>query len=169
LEKILTEDPDLIFLDILMRPEGRYGGCSKEVRESPPHDPVIMLTATKTMKTAVEAMKARGAGLYYQTLRRGELKIIADKALESRDLRTENRLSRRRSKNATDSTTSSANPRRCGYFTEPSRQIAERNSTVLIHGESGTGKKTGGPGDSLQQPRKKQTFVAVNCAAIPRP
>ena len=89
-EKILSEDPDLIFLDILM-PQKDGMEMLKEIRESHSLIPVIMLTATKTVKTAVEAMKLGAQDYITKPFDVEELKIIADKALESRDLKAENR------------------------------------------------------------------------------
>ena len=89
-EKILSEEPDLIFLDIIM-PQKDGMELLKEIRESQPLTPVVMLTAAKNVKTAVEAMKLGAYDYITKPFDVEELKIIADKALESRDLKAENR------------------------------------------------------------------------------
>lgn len=88
--KVKSEEPDLIFLDIIM-PEKDGMQALKEIRGMHPQIPVIMLTATKTLKTAVEAMKLGAYDYITKPFDVEELKLIAQKALESRDLRRENR------------------------------------------------------------------------------
>ena len=165
-EKILSEDPDLIFLDILM-PQKDGMEMLKEIRESHSLIPVIMLTATKTMKTAVEAMKLGAQDYITKPFDVEELKIIADKAMESRDLKAENRRLQTEieERYRFDNIIGKSKEMRDIYGTI--RQIAERNSTVLIHGESGTGKELVARAIHYNSPRKNKPFVAVNCAAIP--
>jgi DNA-binding NtrC family response regulator len=165
-EKILSEEPDLIFLDILM-PQKDGMEMLKEIRESHPFIPVIMLTATKTVKTAVEAMKLGAQDYITKPFDVEELKIIADKALESRDLRAENRRLQTEieERYRFDNIIGKSKEMRDIYGII--RQIAERNSTVLIYGESGTGKELVARAIHYNSPRKNKSFVAVNCAAIP--
>lgn len=49
------------------------------------------------------------------------------------------------------------------------KQVAERDTTVLITGESGTGKELVARQIHLQSPRKNGPFIPINCAAIPEP
>jgi DNA-binding NtrC family response regulator len=165
-DKILSEEPDLIFLDILM-PQKDGMEMLKEIRESHSTIPVIMLTATKTVKTAVEAMKLGAQDYITKPFDVEELKIIADKALESRDLKAENRRLQTaiEERYRFDNIIGKSKEMRDIYGTI--RQIAERNSTVLIHGESGTGKELVARAIHYNSARKNKPFVAVNCAAIP--
>ena len=165
-EKILSEEPDLIFLDIIM-PQKDGMELLKEFRESQPSTPVVMLTATKTLKTAVEAMKLGAYDYITKPFDIDELRIIADKALESRDLKVENRRLQTEVEDRYrfDNIIGKSNEMRDIYGII--RQIAERNSTVLIHGESGTGKELVARAIHYNSQRKNKAFVAVNCAAIP--
>jgi DNA-binding NtrC family response regulator len=165
-DKILSEEPDLIFLDILM-PQKDGMEMLKEIRESHSTIPVIMLTATKTVKTAVEAMKLGAQDYITKPFDVEELKIIADKALENRDLKAENRRLQTaiEERYRFDNIIGKSKEMRDIYGTI--RQIAERNSTVLIHGESGTGKELVARAIHYNSARKNKPFVAVNCAAIP--
>lgn len=165
-EKILSEEPDLVFLDILM-PQKDGMQLLKEIRESQPLTPVVMLTATKTLKTAVEAMKLGAFDYITKPFDIEELKIIADKALESRDLKIENRRLQTEVEDrySFDNIIGKSKEMRDIYGII--QQIAERNSTVLIHGESGTGKELVARAIHYNSLRKNKPFVAVNCAAIP--
>jgi len=165
-EKIQSEEPDLIFLDIIM-PEKDGMELLKEIRQSHPMTPVVMVTATKTVKTAVEAMKLGAQDYITKPFDVEELRLIAKKALESRDLKIENlRLKEEvEERYHFDNIIGKSKEMREIYSTI--KQIAERNSTVLIHGESGTGKELVARAIHYNSLRKDKPFVAVNCAAIP--
>ncbi|MBU1206999.1 MAG: sigma-54 dependent transcriptional regulator [Proteobacteria bacterium] len=164
--KVKSEEPDLIFLDIIM-PEKDGMQALKEIREVHPQISVIMLTATKTLKTAVEAMRLGAYDYITKPFDVEELKLIAQKALESRDLRMENRRLQGEVEERYhfDNIIGKSKEMREIYATI--RQIAEKNSTVLIHGESGTGKELVARAIHFNSHRKNKPFVAVNCAAIP--
>jgi two-component system, NtrC family, response regulator AtoC len=164
--KAQSEDPDLILLDIIM-PEKDGMEALKEIRGSQPVIPVIMLTATKTVKTAVDAMKMGAYDYITKPFDVEELRLIVQKALESRDLKTENlRLQEEvEERYHFDNIIGKSKEMREIYSTI--RQIAERTSTVLIHGESGTGKELVARAIHYNSLRKNKPFVAVNCAAIP--
>ncbi len=165
-EKILSEEPELIFLDILM-PHKDGMEFLKEIRESQHLTPVVMLTATKTLKTAVEAMKLGAYDYITKPFDIEELKIIADKALESRDLKIENRRLQTEVEDRYSFANIIGKSQEMREIYGIIRQIAERNSTVLIHGESGTGKELVARAIHYNSLRKSKPFVAVNCAAIP--
>jgi DNA-binding NtrC family response regulator len=165
-EKVQSEEPDLIFLDIIM--PGKDGmEMLKEIHQIQPLTPVVMLTATKTVKTAVDAMKLGAYDYITKPFDIEELRLIVQKALESRDLKSENRRLQGEveEKYRFDNIIGKSKEMREIYSTI--RQIAEKNSTVLIHGESGTGKELVARAIHYNSLRKAKPFVAVNCAAIP--
>ncbi len=165
-EKIVSEEPDLIFLDIIM-PQKDGMELLKEIRDQAPLIPVVMLTATKTVRTAVDAMKLGAYDYITKPFDIEELKIIAHKALENVELKTENRRLQTEveERYSFDNIIGKSKEMREIYGTI--RQIAGRNSTVLIHGESGTGKELVARAIHYNSQRKNKPFVAVNCAAIP--
>jgi len=165
-EKILIEEPDLIFLDIIM-PQKDGMELLKEIRESQPLIPVIMLTATKTVKAAVEAMKLGAYDYITKPFDVDELKIVAEKALENRDLKIENRRLQSEVEERYGFDNIIGKSKEMKEIFGTIRQIAEKNSTVLIHGESGTGKELVARAIHYNSPRRNKAFVAVNCAAIP--
>ena len=166
LAKVQSEEPDLVFLDIIM-PEKDGMQALREIRGMQSQTQVVMLTATKTLKTAVEAMKLGAYDYITKPFDVEELKIIAQKALESRDLRIENRRLQEEVEERYhfDNIIGKSREMRDIYATI--RQIGEKNSTVLIHGESGTGKELVARAIHYNSPRRNKPFIAVNCAAIP--
>jgi two-component system response regulator AtoC len=164
--KFRSEEPDLVFLDIIM--PGKDGiEILKEIREIQPLTPVIMLTATRTVRTAVEAMKLGAYDYISKPFDLEEIRLAAQKALESRDLKMENlRLQGEvEERYRFDNIIGKSKEMREVFSTI--RQISEKSSTVLIHGESGTGKELVARAIHYNSPRKNKPFVAVNCAAIP--
>jgi len=139
----------------------------KEIRQNQPLTPVVMLTATKTVKTAVEAMKLGAYDYITKPFDVEELRLVAQKALESHDLKIANRRLQEEveERYRFDNIIGKSKEMREIYSTI--RQIAEKNSTVLIHGESGTGKELVARAIHYNSLRKDKPFVAVNCAAIP--
>jgi two-component system response regulator AtoC len=164
--KVQSEEPDLIFLDIIM-PEKDGMQALREIRAMQAQTQVVMLTATKTLKTAVDAMKLGAYDYITKPFDVEELKIIAHKALENRDLRIENRRLQEEVEERYhfDNIIGKSKEMREIYGTI--RQIGEKNSTVLIHGESGTGKELVARAIHYNSPRRNKPFIAVNCAAIP--
>ena len=164
--KIQSQEPDLIFLDIIM-PDKDGMQALEEIRGVHPQMPVVMLTATKTLKTAVDAMKLGAFDYITKPFDVEELKIIAQKALETRDLRMENRRLQGEVEERYQFDNIIGKSREMREIYGTIRQIAEKNSTVLIHGESGTGKELVARAIHYNSSRRNKPFVAVNCAAIP--
>ena len=165
-EKVRNEEPDLVLLDIIL-PEKNGLEALKEIRQIQSMTPVVMVTATKTVKTAVEAMKLGAHDYITKPFDVEELKLVAKKALESRDLRIENRRLQGEVEERYHFDNIIGKSKEMREIYAIIRQIAEKNSTVLIHGESGTGKELVARAIHYNSPRKNKPFVAVNCAAIP--
>ncbi|GAB7078626.1 sigma-54-dependent transcriptional regulator [Megalodesulfovibrio paquesii] len=135
------------------------------VRSLSPDAEVIMLTGYATVETAVEAMN-RGAYHYLaKPYKLDELRAIVRKALEKNALRRELRLLRQ-------ARAGDAAPLIVGRSPAMQRvrqQIAmagPADATVLILGETGTGKELAARAIHEASPRRSQRFLAVNCAAF---
>ena len=166
-ERIQREEVDLILLDIIM--PGKDGmELLKKIREFYPLIPVVMLTATKTVKTAVEAMKMGAYDYITKPFDIEELELVAEKALEARDLKIENRRLQEEVEDRYQFENIIGKSKPMQEIFSTIRQIAEKNSTVLIHGESGTGKELVARAIHYNSSRKNKAFVAVNCAAMKR-
>jgi DNA-binding NtrC family response regulator len=158
--------PDLVLLDLVM--PGRSGlDLLSDLSERGVPAPVIVLTATKTVTTAVEAMK-RGAADYVtkpfevDALRIKIRRLLEQGALKQEVARLRDEVSRRDRLGAMVG--------RSAPMQELFRaieRVARSKASVLIRGESGTGKELVARALHDLGPRSDGPFVAVNCAAIP--
>jgi DNA-binding NtrC family response regulator len=133
--------------------------------EPPPH--VIMLTATKTVKTAVQAMKLGAFDYLTKPFDVDELIVLVARAAEAAALRDEvevlrNEVGRRYDFN----NVIGVSPPMQAVLKRVSR-VAPMSSTVLLTGESGTGKEVIARAIHYNSPRADKSLVTLNCAAIP--
>jgi two-component system response regulator HydG len=165
LERVHSHQPALILTDLKM--PGLDGmGLLKAVRELDPDIEVIMMTAYGTVETAVNAMKEGAYDFITKPLRRSDIVRSVTKALEKRALVVENRSLR-------NQLTQSSPPELIGHSAimqsvlEEARQVADSHASILITGESGTGKGMLASWMHRHSPHAKGTLIPVNCAALP--
>ena len=126
---------------------------------------VIVMTAYGTVEAAVDAMKEGAYDFVTKPLRRVELVTTVRKALEKQRLAAENRNLRARLEGGRDEVIGrSAVMRR---MQEEIEQVAPSVASVLLEGESGTGKGLLAKQIHRASPRASRRMVTVNCAAIP--
>jgi two-component system response regulator HydG len=137
------------------------------VRKIDPSTPVIIMTAFGGIENAVEAMR-RGAYHYVtKPFALETLRSLVERACRERSLSRENALLRRtlRSNLPSRQLLGSSLPMR--QLRALIAQIADATSSVLISGETGTGKELVALAIHTSGPRADRSFVAVNCAALP--
>ena len=162
----LTERPDLLLLDVVLPGEDGLAFL-KWVREEGHDLPVLMVSALDTAKTAVEALQLGAADYLVKGFDLEELRQRVANLLKVVDLEKENNALRRRL--ATEGQFGemigrSAAMRRAF---EVADRVAPTDATVLILGESGTGKDLLAQEIHVRSHRNGKAFVAVNCAALP--
>jgi len=161
-----NDDFDLVISDI------RMGGMSgldllDRIIELYPETPVLVITAHGTTESAVEAMK-RGAYDYVtKPFSVDEIRMVVQKALEKKNLSTENRLLRRQLSDRVNLPSLVGKSLSMASVSELIRQVADTKTNILITGESGTGKDLVARAIHALSERKSRPFVVVNCGAIP--
>jgi len=127
----------------------------------------IVITGYGTIETAVQAIKKGAYDYLTKPFKLVELSIMVRKGLKERRLRFENQYLRSQlnSKYAFDNIIGSG--RSMARIFELVNTIAGLNSTVLIQGETGTGKELIAKAIHFNSPRKEQKMVSINCGAIP--
>jgi DNA-binding NtrC family response regulator len=166
LRALQATPPDLVMLDLVM--PGRSGfDLLGELSAAPDAPPVVVLTGTKTVATAVEAMKKGAADYVTKPFEVEALRIKVRQLLERRELEREVvRLRAQVDREERLGELIGASEAMQEVF-RTIRRVAESKATVLIHGESGTGKELVACAVHQLGPRSEGPFVAVNCAGIP--
>jgi two-component system response regulator AtoC len=167
LARLAESDPLAVVSDLKM-PDMDGIALMEKVHGIRPGLPVVLVTAHATVETAVQAMR-RGA-LHYLTkpIRFDELALVLRHAVaHERQRRDVARLAGEleRAAGFEEMVGSSAPMREVFAMVE---QVAPTDATVLLRGETGTGKELAARAIHRRSPRRDRAFVAVNCTAIPR-
>jgi two-component system response regulator FlrC len=155
---------DVVVTDLKM--PGRDGmALLSKIRADQPETQVILLTAQGTVESAVQAMKA-GAFDYLQKPigSPGELRLLVSRALERRQLLTARESASRASAEATPPLTY-GDPVMAPVVSALEK-VARTDATVLLLGETGTGKEVAARTVHAASARAGRPFVAINCAAL---
>ncbi len=156
-------DIEVVLTDLQMR--GMTGAdLLRAIREQDETVPVIILTAHGSEKAAVNAMKAGAHDYLTKPFNVDEVAMLTERALESRRLRADNRLLIAERSIDRHLIAKSLPMRRLLGMVE---RVADKDVTVLIRGETGTGKELIASLVHAQSRRASGPFVRFNCAAIP--
>jgi DNA-binding NtrC family response regulator len=129
--------------------------------------PVIIMTAYGTVETAVEAMKAGAHDYVLKPFSMEEMKLIISRALDLNRLKEENRQLREALATKYRFENIVAGSPLMQEVLATVVRVAATRSTVLICGESGTGKDLVARAIHQHSPRREGPFVKINCSAIP--
>lgn len=166
LRKLERTDYDLVLLDLMM-PDRPGMEVLKEIRLKDPLTPVFVITAYGSVQAAVEAMRA-GATYFFEKpwnidKLRAEIRLVIDK----RRLESENIQLRRALKSRYSFRNIIGKGDRMVRILDLVSQVAPSRSTVLITGETGTGKELIARAIHSHSPRSEHMFVPVNSGSLP--
>lgn len=166
LQLLETGEFDLMISDINMTPVNGMELLRKAAKSYPGMG-VIMLTAYGTVGTAVEAMKEGAFDYITKPFKLDELVLTVQRALEYNNALSENKDLKARLEYREQLEGIVAESPGMRKVCEMVERVAPTSTTVLVYGESGTGKELVARALHRYSPRKDQTFMAVNCAALP--
>ena len=161
-----SESFDAVLLDLVM--PGIDGLTVLErIKGQRPEMPVVIVTATRTVKTAVTAIKLGAFDYIEKPFDLDELRIVLANATRTSALQREvNELRAEVGRRyQLGNIVGRSEPMQEVFRTVS--QVAPLKTTVLITGESGTGKELIAKALHYQSPRASRTLTAINCAAIP--
>ena len=166
LQLIERLDPDVVLTDLRM--PGMDGlELLQRVKQMRPDTMVLLMTAYGTVKTAVQAMKSGAEDYLAKPIDVDELEVVLQKTLEKKRLLEETRVLRERvaHKYRLENVVGES-PQMLALF-ETIRQVAPSNASVLLLGQSGTGKELLAQALHQLSPRRNRPFIKVACAALP--
>jgi two-component system response regulator AtoC len=166
LVKIKEDDYDFVLCDIKM-PKLDGLGLLKQLHQDNGDSTIIMMSAYGAIDTAIEAMKLGAYDYISKPFKTDEIVLTLKKAEERERLKRENVfLKEQIKKEYSFENFVGKSERMLGIF-EMIKKIADYKSTVLISGDSGTGKELVARGIHSNSSRADNPFIAVNCGAIP--
>ena len=139
----------------------------KRVAREIPSLPIIVMTAYGTVETAVEAMKAGASDYVLKPFLLEDLMITIEKVLELHALRHENKRLKAELGRRYDFEEIIGRSTRMAEVFDAAEKVAPTRSTVLLGGESGTGKGLLARAIHHHSPRSDGPFVKINCSALP--
>jgi len=162
LEFLDRESFDVVFLDVRLPGIDGLKALSR-IRDLHPTVSVIMMSGHGTIETAVRAVRQGAVDFLEKPLSRDQVLLTLDQALELQRLQKENRRLRAAVGDGELIGDAPAMEELRGRIA----QVAPTSATVLVLGESGSGKELVARAIHRQSRRADGTFLALNCAAIP--
>jgi two-component system response regulator HydG len=163
--KIEHEDFDVVLTDLRM-PDMDGLAILRKSKQDLPDAEVVVITGHGDVKTAVEAIKEGAANYLTKPVDLGELRAIVDKAAERLRLARANRELKLQLDEKFGFEGVIGNSPKMHEVLAKLRSVAPTSATVLIQGETGTGKELAAKAIHTNSPRKAKPFVAMNCTAL---
>jgi two-component system, NtrC family, response regulator AtoC len=157
---------DIVITDLRM-PGIDGTGVIEAARERYPGIIALVITGYGTVKDAVDAIKRGASDFIAKPFQFDELMHVLYKAMEQRQLKSENAYLRRQLEERYQFGGILGRSQSMQALFQLLETVARSNSTILITGETGTGKEIVARAIHHNSPRRSHRFVALNCSAIP--
>ncbi|MBI5118437.1 sigma-54-dependent Fis family transcriptional regulator [Candidatus Poribacteria bacterium] len=163
---LATQRFDLVISDLKM--PGISGlDLVKKIKVAFPHTSLLLITAHATVDSAIQAMKIGVEDYLAKPFGSEELKLVVERIFEKRNLLAQNVLLREQLESQFSFGNIISKNHRMRKIFSTVVSIAPTDSTVLIQGETGTGKELIAKAIHFNSPRKEKRFVPVDCGALP--
>jgi len=163
LDVFQSENPDLVLLDLQM-PEMDGMQFLEQLRKKNVHIPVIVLTAHGNIEHAVEAMKLGAQDFLPKPCKPDHILLVIQKALEHKGLQDENEYLREEIECQYQMITGKSPLMK--KIMDTAHKVAKSKTTVLIGGESGTGKQLLARSIHNLSDRRHAPFMQVTCTTL---
>jgi DNA-binding NtrC family response regulator len=158
--------PDVIISDLVM-PKLDGLALVRALREEQPDTPVVIITGKGTIDAAVEAVREGVFDFVEKPLDPARLRVILQRALEKKQTLHEMQVLRRRLGQVDSGVGLVGNSPPMRRAMELVEKVAPSKASVVITGQSGTGKEMVARAIHQLSPRRDKPFIAINCSAIP--
>ena len=165
-EKIRRDRYAAVLSDLKL-PKGDGHAVLKAAIQADPEVPVILMTAFGTIKDAVTAMREGAYDYLEKPVDNDHLLALVRRALDHGRLLRENAVLKERFSRELQGPEILGESPALKKALDQVRRVAATDATVLLEGESGSGKELFARAVHDQSGRRKQSFFAINCAAIP--
>src|ERR1039458_8768278 len=162
---LVKEDFDVVLTDQKM-PGGSGLDVLRAVQESDPTTSVVFLTAVGTVELAVESMRQGAFDFLTKPFELDVMKATVRRACERTRLLRENAFLRTTVRKLEGAEEILGGSQGIQSVRELITRVAATSSTVLITGETGTGKELVARAIHRSSPRAQKPFIAINCAAV---
>lgn len=157
---------DMVLLDLMM-PDRSGMEVLREVRERDQETPIFLITAYGSVEAAVEALKSGANDYFSKPWDNEKLLIEIDRMIARHRLERENRQLKRALKQRYSFPNIIGKSERMLRLLDLVTQVSSSRSTILITGETGTGKELIAKAIHANSPRGDHMFVAVNSGSLP--
>ena len=157
---------DLVIADLNM-PEMSGIEVLKQIRSFKKDQDLVMMTAYASVETAIEAMKQGAADYITKPFKVDEIKLTIEKIINRRHLLIENDTLKKQLQGDNSFDNFIGTSEEVVKLKKLARRVASTDSTVLVLGESGTGKDLIAKAIHHHSPRCGGQFITINCAALP--
>jgi len=159
------DPPDLILLDTHL---SDISGLDllRRVKLKRPQQHVVLMNAFGTVRGAIEAMKQGAYDYLLKPFTAGELNTLVDKLIEHNRLVSENRSLKAEIRRRFDPEQVVFRSASFGRVFEMAKKVALSDASILIMGESGSGKEIISSTIHYSSTRREQRFLTINCAAL---
>jgi len=165
IDKVQERPYDLVLMDVRMVKISGLEALEK-MKVYNPAIPIIIMTAFSSVETAVDALKKGAHDYLTKPLDFDKLKITIERSMEHTRLKEENRLLKENLGQQFDQRNIIGRSAAMTKLLETVAQVAPSEATVLITGDSGTGKELIAGAIHFNSHRKSGPFIKLNCAAI---
>jgi DNA-binding NtrC family response regulator len=164
-EKMKANPFDIVITDLKM--PGIDGmEVLRTFRKEYPDSIIIMITGFSTVETAVEAIKLGAFDYIPKPFTPDEVSIVVKKAIEKKSLMLENVYLRQELQEKYGFHNIVGKSKKMQEIYRVIAKVATTDSTVLIYGQSGTGKELIARAIHFNSPRREKQFVPVDCAVL---